>query len=246
MLRTMVFSAFGAAIAVCVAVSALQFFTTEPLILYAEEFESGAGADSPSGVGSSTDKASNHDDGHVHADAGGHVHDPGTWAPADGIERAAYTALANLVIGFAVSLMLLGAIALKGDPIDARRGLLWGAAGFAAVSLLPALGLPPELPGTPAADIVARQVWWLGAVAASAAGIGLIAFARQWPLKAAGVALLVAPHVVGAPEPPSHDVAYPGALAGEFVVASLVVSALLWSLSGLAGGWLHQRLSRNG
>jgi len=246
MLRTMVFSAFGAAIAVCVAVSALQFFTTEPLILHAEEFESGAGADSPAGGEGSSEAASNHDDGYVHADAGGHVHDAEAWAPTDGVERAAYTALANLVIGFAVSLILLGGMALKGDPIDARRGLLWGAAGFAAVALLPALGLPPELPGTPAADLVARQLWWLGAAAASAAGIALIAFARLWPWKAVGVALLVAPHVVGAPAPASHAVAYPGALAGEFVVASLVVSALLWSLSGFAAGWLHQRLSRNG
>ena len=35
-------------------------------------------------------------------------------------------------------------------------------------------------------------------------------------------------------------------VAGEFVIASLVVSAVLWILSGLASGWLHQRLSRSG
>ena len=175
-----------------------------------------------------------------------HAREQEEWGPADGIERTAYTVLANLVVGFAVSLMLLGGMAIKGDPIDARRGLFWGVAGFAAVSLLPALGLPPELPGTPAADIYDRQLWWLGAAAASAAGIGLLAFGRNWGLLLAGVVLLVAPHVIGAPAPPSHDVSYPGALAGEFVVASMVVSAVLWSVSGLAAGWLHQRLSRNG
>ena len=62
---------------------------------------------------------------------------------------------------------------------------------------------------------------------------------------AAGVVLLIAPHVIGAPAPPSHAVPYPGALAGEFVVASLVVSALLWSLAGLSAGALYQRLSRS-
>jgi cobalt transporter subunit CbtA len=259
MLRTPVFSAFGAGLAVCVAVSALQFVTTEPLILHAEEIEGGAEAAHDHGAAPPASLHAKHapgGDGSEHVDAappiaasadnGAHVHDDEDWAPADGLERAGYTVLANLVIGFAVSLMLLGAMALKGDPIDSRRGLAWGVAGFAAMSLLPALGLPPELPGTPAADIVARQLWWLVAAAASAAGIALIAFARHWGLKAAGVALIVAPHLVGAPQPPSHDVAYPGALAGEFVVASLIVSALLWSLAGLAGGWLYQRLSRDG
>jgi len=243
MFKTIVFSAFGAGLLVCLAVSALQFVTTEPLILHAEEFEGGGGEAHDHGAaaeGTGTVAA----EVHVRDDGDAHVHDGEGWAPADGFERAAYTVLANLVIGFAVSLMLLGAMVLKGDPIDARSGLLWGVAGFAALSLLPAFGLPPELPGTPAADIVARQVWWLAAALASAAGIALIAFAQHWGLKAAGVALLVAPHVIGAPAPPSHDVTYPGAMAGEFVIASLIVSALLWSLSGLAAGWLHQRLSR--
>ena len=63
-------------------------------------------------------------------------------------------------------------------------------------------------------------------------------------MKAAGLVLIVLPHVIGAPAPPSHDVAYPGALAGEFVIASLVVSAVLWSFSGAAAGWLYQRLTR--
>ena len=238
MFRTIVFSAFGAGLAVCLAVSALQFVTTEPLILQAEAFEV---APAPNAAGVPGAAAT-----HEHNDATAHVHEEDEWGPADGFERTAYTVLANLVVGFAVSLMLLGGMAIKGDPIDARRGLLWGVAGFAAVSLLPGLGLPPELPGTPAAGIYDRQLWWLGAATASAIGIGLLAFSRNWGLLAGGVVLLVAPHVVGAPVPPSHDVSYPGALAGEFVVASMVVSAVLWSLSGLAAGWLHQRLSRGG
>jgi cobalt transporter subunit CbtA len=241
--KNIVFSAFGAGLLVCLAVSALQFVTTEPLILHAEEFEGGAGEGHDHGAtvertGTVAAEA------HVHEGGDAHVHDGEEWVPADGFERAAYTVLANLVIAFGVALMLLGGMTLKGDPIDARSGLLWGVAGFAGLSLLPSLGLPPELPGTPAAEIIARQTWWLGAAAASAAGIALIAFSRHWAAKAAGAALLVAPHIIGAPVPPSHDVTYPGALAGEFVIASLVVSALLWSLSGLAAGWLHQRLSR--
>ena len=44
MFRNIVVSAFGAALAVCLAVTALQLVTTEPLILHAEEFEVGVAA----------------------------------------------------------------------------------------------------------------------------------------------------------------------------------------------------------
>jgi cobalt transporter subunit CbtA len=241
MFRNIVFSAFGAGLAVCVAVSALQFFTTEPLILQAEQFE---GAEALAHEHNATTTGGSIV--LVHEVVGGHEHDEEAWSPADGLERTAYTVLANLVIGVGVSLMLLGGIVLKGDPIDWRCGLLWGVGGFVAVSLLPSLGLPPELPGTPAAEISSRQGWWLGAATASVGGVALIVFAAQWPARVAGVLLLIAPHIVGAPMPPTHEVSYPGALAGEFVAASLVVSGLLWTLSGAASGWLLQRLSRGG
>lgn len=240
MFRNIVFSAFGAAIAICVALSVLQAFTTEPLIIHAEQFENAGG-------------------GHEHARAGmgalvsglmaAHAHEAGEheeWGPADGFERSAYTVIANLVIGFGTALMLLAVMVIAGVRIDARTGLLWGVAAFFAVSLLPAIGLPPELPGTPAADILQRQSWWLFAAVASAGGIAAIVFGRQWWLVAAGVVLLLLPHVVGAPEPPSHDVTYPGALAGEFVVAALSVAAALWAIAGATSGWLYQRLSANG
>jgi cobalt transporter subunit CbtA len=237
MLRTILYSAFGAGLAACLVITALQFFTTQPLILHAEEFEGGGhdhGAAAPV-----------HDHGdatapHAHDDAG-----PAEgWAPADGAERVAFTALANLVVGIGVSLVLLALMVLKGAAIDAGRGLMWGAAAFVAVALLPSLGLPPELPGTPAADILERQTWWIGTAIVSGLGIALIAFGGHWAAKLAGLVLLVLPHAIGAPAPPSHDVAYPGALAGEFVIASLVVSAVLWSFSGAAVGWLYERLSR--
>jgi cobalt transporter subunit CbtA len=151
--------------------------------------------------------------------------------------------LANLLVGVAVSLVLLGLMAVKGGTIDARTGVLWGVAGFVAASLLPSLGLPPELPGSAAAEITSRQIWWLGTAAASGAGIALMVFGGSWVLRIGGVLLLVLPHVIGAPPPPTHEAPYPAALAGEFVIASLVVSFLMWSLAGLVGGWLHRRLA---
>lgn len=239
MFRNIVVSAFGAAIAICVGLSVLQFLTTEPMIIHAEQFEGGA---------------AHHDEtaakglGALFAGAmAAHAHEAGEeegWGPADGFERGFYTVLANLVIGFGASLMLLAVMVFSGQPIDARTGLLWGVGAFFAVSLLPALGLPPELPGTPAAEIVARQVWWLFAAVASAIGVAAIAFGRQWWFAVGGIVLILIPHLIGAPEPPSHDVTYPGALAGEFVVAALVVSAALWVMAGAMSGWLYSRVSR--
>jgi cobalt transporter subunit CbtA len=239
MFRNIVFSAFGAALAIGLALSVLQSFTTEPLILHAEEYEGGATQEHAAASGWIAAHAHEHEAVAATADGDG-------WVPADGIERSAYTILANLVIGFGVSLTLLGFMVLKGDPIDARTGLTWGVAAFFAVSLLPALGLPPELPGTPAAEIMSRQAWWLATAGGSAGGIALLVFGRQWWLMAAGVLLILAPHVIGAPQPPSHDVPYPGGLAGQYVVASLVVSAALWTLASATSGWLYRRLSAGG
>ncbi len=241
MFRNLLISAFGAGVAVCIAVSAMQAVTTQPLLLQAEAFEI-AGAEPAAAL--SPGEVSAAAVAHDHADgAAAHAHDGEDWAPADGAERTLYTAAANLVVGTAVALILLALMTLGGRRIDAREGLLWGVGGFLAVALLPSLGLPPELPGTPAANIFGRQAWWLATAAASAAGLGLLACTRGWPLRAVGVGLLLLPHIIGAPQPPSLEAAYPAVLAGEFVTASLAVSALLWLLAGLAAGWLYQRVS---
>lgn len=246
MFRNLLFSAVGAGVAVAVCLTLLQAFTTEPLILGAEVFEKADAQALPPGQHASHG-AEPAAAAAVPEPTGGspvaHGHDEEVWQPADGIERTLYAMLANLLVGVATTLMLLGVMIIKGEPIDARRGALWGIFGFIAASLLPSLGLPPELPGSAAADISMRQLWWLSTAASSAAGLGLLAFGRNWPPRVAGVALLLAPHLVGAPEPPTLEAAYPAGMAGEFVVASLVVSLLLWSLSGLVGGWLHTRLA---
>jgi cobalt transporter subunit CbtA len=247
MFKTIIVSAFGAGLVVAATLSVVQSVTTEPLLFHAETFE---GAEAPAPAATPHEHATNEPHSHDAAPAEAaaaphaHEHDPDEWGPADGFERSAYTFLANLLMGVGVSAVLLGLMTLRGGAIDARTGILWGVAGFFAAALLPSLGLTPELPGTPAAELGPRQLWWLATAAASGVGIALIVFSQSWLLRIAGLVIGVIPHLVGAPVPPSLEAAYPAVLAAEFATASLVVSALLWALSGVCSGWLYQRLSR--
>jgi cobalt transporter subunit CbtA len=166
------------------------------------------------------------------------------WEPAPGLERTGYTILADLLAGIGFALLLAGGVALarlRGYAIDARRGLIWGAAGFAVFAFAPAIGLPPELPGMQAAALMARQEWWLATAAATALGLGLLVFATQPVFRVIGAAMLVLPHLVGAPAAPHGISALPAELAAEFVTASLATAALFWLLLGGISGWLYRR-----
>jgi cobalt transporter subunit CbtA len=177
------------------------------------------------------------------AEAAAHA-DHGTPAGIDA-SRLAGSFFMSLVIYTGFALLLTAAFAASarlGIAIDARKGLLWGLAGFAAVQLAPALGLPPELPGTPAEDVVLRQTWWVATVAATAAGLALAFLGRGW-LPVAGVVLIAAPHLWGAPVLPFHGGTAPPELAGLFVARALVVGAVAWAALGLATGFFWRRLA---
>ncbi len=123
-----------------------------------------------------------------------------------------------------------------------RTGLLFGLAGFASVMLAPMLGLPPELPGSPAAQLGARQTWWIATAIATAVGIALFAIRREPWAAVLAVALVAAPHVIGAPPPPDgeHPLA-PLALERQFIVAVTVTSFVFWALLGALSGALLKR-----
>jgi cobalt transporter subunit CbtA len=169
------------------------------------------------------------------------------WQPQAGLERAAYTALADILAGIGFALLLTGAIALaglRGYVINAQRGILWGAAGFTVFALAPALGLPPLPPGMEAAGLVQRQVWWIATAATTALGLGLIVFPRKLVYPMIGVGLLILPHLIGAPEPPEIGGKVPSGIVAEFVVASLAAAGLFWLLLGALTGWLYHRFGR--
>lgn len=169
------------------------------------------------------------------------------WEPQAGLERAAYTALADVLAGIGFAFLLTGAIALaslRGYGVDARRGILWGAAGFAVFVLAPAFGLPPLPPGVEAAELVQRQAWWIATAAAAALGLGLIVFPRRLVYRVIGAGVLILPYVIGAPELPEIGSKVPPGLAAEFVLASLAAAGVFWLLLGVISGWLYDRLGR--
>jgi len=158
------------------------------------------------------------------------------------LERAGYSLVFTCMGACAFALLLTGCWSLRGE-VDWRRGLLWGLAGFGVFSVAPALGLPPELPGAHAADLAARQVWWIGTAIATAVGLWCLVFPRSlWP-KLLGLVLLALPHLVGAPQPSQADDAVPEDMARAFALGSLAISAVMWLILGALTPVLLRRYS---
>lgn len=228
--RNIVFTAVLVGLIAGLAVSAMQAVGTTPLILQAETFENAGGEAAPAHTHDAVAPADHH-------------HDAEAWAPADGFERNAYTIAANVLTAIGYALVLTALISLRGSEGGWREGLFWGLAGFAAVMLAPMIGLPPELPGSPAAALGARQTWWIATVAATAGGIALLAFRRGEPWAAVlAVVLIAAPHVIGAPLPPEGEHALaPLPLERRFMVLATVTSFMFWIIVGTLSGLFLKR-----
>jgi cobalt transporter subunit CbtA len=205
-----------------------QHLATVPLILKAEVYEEGS--------------APAHD--HGGADSAGvaaHEHDHEAWQPSDGFERTFFSFLANVVTGIGFALLLVATSELFGGIKDWRQGVFWGLAGFAAFTLAPGLGLPPELPAMPAAELGPRQLWWIATVICTATALGLLVYRRSPFAVIATVVLLVAPHLIGAPQPASYESPIPEGLHHSFVVAVVLTTLLFWLLLGGLAGLFRER-----
>jgi cobalt transporter subunit CbtA len=213
--------------------TAVQFWQVIPIILSAERFE-----------GEPAAAAQERADKEQAASP---------WAPADGIERTGYTLLTNVLTAFGFALVVLTAIVASrktntAAKLNWRHGLLWGATGYAVFFLVPALGLPPEIPGAIAAPLEDRQLWWLFAVVCTAAGLGGALFGKN-PWRWAALGLLVVPFLVGIPHSPTAMFAGqpPAAaaqleeLARQFIAATAIATAVLWLALGLTSVWTVRR-----
>ena len=93
-----------------VFVFAAHMAKTSPLILHAEIYENAGSTHTHGATASAKENVSESEE----------------WAPADGIERGAYTLLADLLTSIGFAFVLVGAIALSGRDVDWRSGMVWG------------------------------------------------------------------------------------------------------------------------
>jgi cobalt transporter subunit CbtA len=217
-LRRLVFSALCAGLLSGVFATAVHQIATVPIILQAETYEKAA------------ERATT--DEHAHSVA---------WEPEDGLERTAYTLLADILTGTGFALLLAAGLTLRGGDVTWREGLLWGLAGFATFTIAPGIGLPPEIPGTASAPLFARQLWWLAAAITTGCGLALLFLTRRASLAVAAAVLIVLPHLYGAPRPPVHANAAPEELARQFVVAVTVTNFVFWLILGASTGYFYKR-----
>lgn len=225
MFRRIVFSACLAGLVAGLVLTGLQTFQVIPIILEAETYEVGEAVT-----------------GHDHAGEAADHHHGEEWAPADGWQRTLFTTMANILVAIGFSLLLSAAFSLR-QGIDWRKGLLWGLAGYAVFFVLPSLGLPPEIPGTVAAELADRQAWWLLTVLCSALGLGLLLLQRRWAWKIGGAVLLVIPHLLGAPHPEVVGGNAPEALENAFITATAIVNGIFWLVLGGLTAFTFKKLA---
>lgn len=226
-------------------IAALQHVTTTPLILKAETYEAALRAAAPSLAAFDGEARiilahgpAGHAAGHEHAE----------WKPEDGFQRTAFTALVTVATSVGFAALLLGGMIAANERINDKTALAWAACGFLAFGLVPAAGLAPELPGSAAAELLNRQIWWVATALVTAGG--LFVFLRMeapW-LRALAVMAMLAPHVIGAPHPAAPESRVPAEIAAHFAALSLAVQAALWLATGLAVGvlwpWATRRAAK--
>ena len=88
----------------------------------------------------------------------------------------------------------------------------------------------------PAANLLARQTWWIGTIVATGVAIWLFTQRAEMWAKVLAIVLLALPHIIGAPQPPSHESGVPAGLSAEFAANTLAAAALLWlAIGGFLG-----------
>ena len=236
MIIRLVSAALVAGFLAAVVATGLQLALTSPLIIAAERYETQASLSAPAFASLVVRVHGGHDHGAKDPAVSGGETAP-AWQPGPGLPRMAFTALATLVGGVGYALLLGAVLLAVGREPTPETGLRFAVAGFLAVALAPALGLPPELPGMDAAPLADRQFWWVMTATATAMGLYLIAIRRAPISIAGGLVLLIAPHLAGAPETSHAASALPAGYAAQFAARSLGIAFVFWAVIGLAYGW---------
>ncbi len=225
MVKKMVVSAVFAGFVTAVVITVLQLALLVPLIQEAELYETGQLVHFGGEAAATAEPA-------VEPEV---VQDWG---------RNALTAIANIPTYLAFTLLLVAAYAFaetKGIRVGPREGMLWGVAGFFVLQVLPGIGLPPELPGMYAADLLPRQIWWVSTLILSAGGIAALVFGRSPLVWGLGIVAIAIPHVIGAPQPESFGGVVPPELAAEFTARSIGITGVIWVVMGVLTAYFWNR-----
>ena len=222
--RLVMSGVFAGALAGCIG-GMLQLYFVQPLLLSAELYESGA---------------------LVHFGAGGSTAST-AWAGLDA-KRDALSVLFSIAIYCGYGLLLVAAQGIApatsnsvSDTTSAsiRQGAIWGLAGFFAFHFAPSIGLAPELPGNASAALESRQIWWFATALGTALGLWLFTFNnRLWLI---ALALMLAPHIIGAPHSPEFYGSAPPELAALFATRSLGVGMVAWLILGGTSHYFYHR-----
>lgn len=222
-------------------IAVIYQFTTVPLIHFAETFENKEKNES-----ASVNKTIYSEAAIILVHGAKKYQNNAPWEPENEFQRMFYTTLTTIFTGIGFALLLVSGMVMKNQAVDARRGVLWGACGFLAFTLAPAMGLPPELPGTAAGDIIARQTWWISATIAAIVGLWLLVFSESVIYRTIGSIIIIIPHIIGAPHPEAFSINGPPAeIAAKFVAVSITVSGLFWIFLGGFSGYFFARLDKS-
>jgi cobalt transporter subunit CbtA len=217
-LREAILTAAAAGMAAALVLTVVQLLWVTPLILTGENYE---------------ERAESIAQGQQYTMASEHHHDVEAWKPQNGLERTLFSAGANLLLGIGYALILVAVFLFWRAPKTPLWGAAYGLAGFLTFFAAPALGLPPELPGTAAADLTARQEWWAMTTLATGGGFFLFFAQTRWWVRALAVALVIAPHLVSAPHPAVEGSLAPPDLQSRFRVATTLCNAAFWVVLGI-------------
>lgn len=226
--RQIIFKALLTGIIAGLFLSLAQVLMIDPIIFEAESYE-------------------------VEHDHGSHDHSIEAWAPQEGGERTVYTVIANIFSGIGFASVLIAIMsqlqAMGVTTLSMAKGILWGCAGYATMFVAPSIGLPPEIPGSEAASLENRQLWWLLAVIC--VGMGLLALAfGPIKIKIAGAVAIALPYLIGAPKHVGPLFSHPDpgavialtALHERFLIVTGVSNLLFWIALGLVSAWAVSRL----
>lgn len=215
----------GAVAAVVAAILHIAFL--QPILLRAEEYQTGARVLSVVAAGGSLDVNATAD-GVPAAELGTF---PTRFDAAIDPARDAQTVGFFLLTYAAYGLLLAAIVDIarrRGYVPEAGHAALWGAAGFAAFALVPSFGMAPEPPGLAAGDLVMRQVWWIGCSAITLATIASAVIARPSGLWIGLGSAALATMMLIAPVPKVLTGTVPPELTGIFATRAIGIAAAAW------------------